>query len=300
MRKLNYLALAAAAATAVSANAATFANPTYEKDGVEYSIVKWDLEKGAFAASNDFEVDETFIFAVDVTGTPLEDALKTPSRNPNVLGRGVAYDIYVDNAPEGTEGKMNIDGRLFYIKDNVYGMVLNLFQQAVTRYADAGLLPSADYSEYGALEPGYVVVYNDNIFGFGWSAENMGEEWWDAVAAPIQGQLAFETAPYTGTKTSPEFFYGDIVPADFCPFDGLDAAGFHQAVDNWGGYAPVSFADGVPGLGAAVKGIASDVETVKSVYFDLQGRAIENPAQGLYIRQDIKADGSKASVKVIL
>lgn len=295
MRKLNYLALAACSAFALNANA-DFANP---KDADGYSIVKWNLEKGAFAESNDWEIDETFIFAVDVTGTPLEDALKVTPRDPNVLGLGVAYDLYVDNAPEGTTGKTNVDGRLFQIKDNVYGMVVNFFQQAVSRYADAGLLPNSDYTEYGALEDGYQVVYGSNIFGFGWSADNAGALWWDGVAAPIQGELSFASAPYTGTKTDPEFTYGEIVPADYCPFPGLDAGAYHSMCDAWAGYAPVDFYDGVPKRDTAVAAIASDAQTVGSRYFDLQGRMIEEPARGLYIRQDVKADGSVKSVKVV-
>lgn len=42
------------------------------------------------------------------------------------------------------------------------------------------------------------------------------------------------------------------------------------------------------------------VETVASEYYDLQGRKLYNePANGLFIRKDIKADGSVKSVKVV-
>ena len=132
MRKLNYLALAALAAAALNAQAEdyTYGNP---KDENGNYIVKYDLEKGAFAEANDWEIDETIVFAIDVTGTPLADALKNPSRNPAVLGRGVAYDLFMTSAPEGTEGKMNIDGRLMHIKDNIYGMTVNFYQQHVSQ-----------------------------------------------------------------------------------------------------------------------------------------------------------------------
>ena len=55
----------------------TLNNPT-DADG--YYIVKWDCDQGAFADSNDLEVDETFTFVIDVTGTPFEDwLLETPT-----------------------------------------------------------------------------------------------------------------------------------------------------------------------------------------------------------------------------
>jgi len=295
MRKLNYLALAALAATAMNVQAQV-ANP---KDADGKYIVKWDLEKGAFAEANDWEIDETFVFAVDVTGSPLADALKTPSRNPEILGRGVAYDLFVTSAPEGTEGAKNIDGRLIHIKDNVYGMVVNFFQQHVSRYHDAGLLPNADYTDYECLHPGAVVEWNSNIFGFGWSETNPGAEWWDGVATPMTDCMEFSCAPYTGTKKSPEFFYGDIVPADYCPFESLDAAKYHEMCDSWGGYAPAKFWDDIQKLNAGVGSVVSDAATVSSAYYDLQGRKIAEPSRGLYIRQDVKADGTIETVKVV-
>ena len=298
MRKLNYLALAALAATAMNAKAddGNFANPSYDVDGTKYYVVKYDLEQGKFAEANDWEIDETFVFAVDVTGTALESALATPSRNPAVLGRGVAYDLFVTSAPEGTTGKMNIDGRLIKIKDNIYGMCVNFYQQHTSRYADAGFGPNADYSDYECLHEGNKVTWNSNIFGFGWSADNPGAEWWDGVAAPLTGSMPFECAPYTGTKTSEYYDFGSSTPADYCPFEGLDAAAYHSMCDTWGGYTAPEFAADVM---SAVETIAAEAQTVKSVYYDLQGRQISEPAQGLFIRQDIKADGSKSSVKVI-
>lgn len=296
MRKLNYLALAALAAASLNAQAQTeytYGNP---KDAEGNYIVKYDMEKGAFAEANDWEIDETIVFAIDVTGTPLADALKNPSRNPAVLGRGVAYDLFMTSAPEGTEGKMNIDGRLMHIKDNIYGMTVNFYQQHVSRYADAGMGPNSDYSDYEALKPGAVVSWNSNIFGFGWAADNPGAEWWDGVAAPQTDSFPFACAPYTGTKTSPEFFYGDVTPADQCPFEGLDPGAFHSMCDAWGGYAaPDAFK-----IALAVEGIAADAETVSSAYYDLQGRKVAQPEKGLYIRQDVKADGSVSAVKVIM
>lgn len=179
MRKLNYLALAALAATAINVQAqTTYGNP---KDEDGFYIVKWDMDKGAFADANDWEVDETFVFAIDLTGTPFVDAMAQPSRNPAVLGRGLAYDLY-PTSPSEENGTASIDYRMFHIKDNVYGMVVNFFQQHTSRYKDLGLVPNADYSEYLATTADEVTTWDGNLFPFGWSADNPGAEWWDGIA----------------------------------------------------------------------------------------------------------------------
>jgi hypothetical protein len=295
MKKVYLLAAAAMLATTAS-NATTFGNPTEEYDGNTYYIVKWDPETHAFASSNDWEIDETFIFAIDVKGTPLESALETPSRNTAVLGRGVAYDLYVTNAPEDATGT-NIDGRLVHIEGTIYGLTMNFFQQHTSRYKDSGLWPNEDYTEYGATTVGNVVTWDSNIFGFGWSADNPGQEWWDAVASPIQGEFAFRCAPYTGTKTSPLYYYADS-DADSCPFEGLDPAAYHSMCDSWGGYAAPSDYDKV----ASVKNVLSESSSpvVSTEYYNIQGmRLNEVPQKGLYIERNIKADGSSKVSKIV-
>ena len=305
MRKTTLLAALALASAGLTASAQTsdykvaFNNPL-DEDG--FMIVKYDLEKDAFAASNDWEIDETFVFAIDVTGTPLETALSTASRNPAVLGRGVAYDLYTTNLVlEGEQGS-NIDGRLMHIKGNIYGMTLNFFQQSVSRYKDAGLVPNADFTDYACLADGQVVEFDGNIFGFGWAADNPGAEWWDAVAAPIQGQSRFRCAPYTGTKTSPEYTFGDIVDASECPFEGLDAGAYHSMCDNWGGYARPTAADYEAATAAAgIDGVlATDATVVSTEYYDLTGRRLSAPAEkAVTICRDLLSDG-RTSVKKIV
>lgn len=305
MKKTTLLAALALAGASFTSQAAdeykvAFNNPL-DADG--FMIVKYDLDKGAFAESNDWEIDETFVFALDVTGTPLEAALQTASRNPAVLGRGMAYDIYSTNlVPEGGTGS-SIDGRLMHIKDNIYGMTLNIYQQSVSRYKDAGLVPNADFTEYLATTAGQVTEFDANFFGFGWSADNPGAEWWDGVAAPIQGQSRFRCAAYTGTKTSPEFTAGDVIPATECPFAGLDAGSFHSMVDNWGGYARPTAADfAAATTSAGIQGIISSdaAEVIATEYYDLMGRRLEAPAEKtVSIRRDILSNGKTAVSKVI-
>lgn len=298
--KNSTILLAAAAVFATSASAQTFGNP---KDTEGNYIVKWNPATESFADANDWEIDETFIFAVDVTGTGYEEALATTGRGS--IGRGMAYDLYVTSAPEGTTGKSNIDGRLFHIKDNVYGMVINFFQQHVTRYADDFLLPNEDYTEYGVLEPGYVVSWNANLFPFGWAQDNPGAEWWDAIGAPICGEFPFASAPYTGKKTSQDYFYGDLVPEDVCPFEGLDSGAFHSMCDNWGGYAPIEYYAEALGEETddpdnAGVGSVSVSPVVSAEYYNIQGQKLNYvPQKGLYIQKNTKADGTFETVKKV-
>ncbi|MDE7081080.1 MAG: hypothetical protein K2O78_05470 [Muribaculaceae bacterium] len=257
------------------------ANPTLEDGSF---IVKYDMANHCFAADNDFEIDETFVFAIDVTGTEYETALKNPSRNPNVLGRGMAHDFYVNNDVTGFEHYSNggnLDGRLFHIEGNIYGAVFNLFQLAQGRYKDTcfGLYTEDGADRYDAMQPGATVTFGANHFGFGWSADNIGEEWWDAIAAPITN-LWFRTAPYTGTKTGADFYFDDF---ECVPFEGNDA----EIADK--GYAMPQFWDQLIGTNG-VSIIGGDDADAPVEYYNIQGIRVENPAQGLYIvRQGAKA-----------
>lgn len=48
----------------------------------------------------------------------------------------------------------------------------------------------------------------------------------------------------------------------------------------------------------AIKNVETS-ETISSKWYDLQGREVKNPAAGIYLRVDAKADGSKRGVKVV-
>lgn len=292
-----YLGAAALLLGTVSMSAQEFGNP---KDADGFYIVKWDPTTEAFAESNDWEIDETFIFAIDVTGTALETALKEASRNPDVLGRGVAYDIYTTNlVPEGGTGS-SIDGRLMHIKDNVYGLTMNFYQQAVTRYKDAMFVPNSDYTDYACLAEGQVTEFSSNIFGFGWSADNGGAEWWDGVAAPIQGVFNFRSAAYTGTKTSEAYYADDeaILAADPQPFAGWDAGSYASMVAGWGGYAsPKAYDVATSGINAVA---VDNSPVVTTEYYNFQGQRLNNaPENGMFIVKSIKANGSYNATKVV-
>ena len=260
------------------------ANPTLE-DG-SY-IVKYDMENHKFAESNDFEIDETFVFAIDVTGTPYVDKLAETGRNPAVIGRGMARDIYANNDinkfPHFEAGG-NLDGRMFHIEGNVYGMCFNIFQYASGLYKD-GPLGYVSATEYDCCQPGAVTTFGCNVFPFGYSADNQGIEWWDAIATPIT-TVWFNTAPYTGTKTSPDFYFDDYTTGEAFP----GCADSKNSDKGW--CKPEFYKNVTSGINDV---IIDNNDNAPVEYYNLQGVLVNNPENGMYIRRQ----GTKAT-KIVL
>lgn len=204
MKKL-FLFLAAAMVS-VASMAHTVNNPIGE-DG-RY-IVKYDMANHQFAASNDMEVDETFVFAVDVTGTWLENWLKG---TPTAAGasRGVAFNNWTSRGD--TNGDFR---RLKQIDGNIFGMTCN-FAQAKAEAADWSLSLMTDSVLY---------VYGQ-LFGFEYTAENPGAGWWmwgegsnEGETTQAEGADCFFTfVPYTGARKSVEFFADDFTNGDIFGF----------------------------------------------------------------------------------
>lgn len=184
---------AAAALVSLAASAYTLNNPV-GADG-RY-IVKYDCAAGAFAAANDFEVDEVVTIAVDVTGTWLEDFLK---ETPAAAGasRGVAINFWTNYGE--TNGDVR---RLKQINGNVWGATMKLSQVMVT--------------PENAVKTDSVVYVSAQFFCFEFTAENPGAGWWMWGTNAVDNTWAegsdclFATAAYTGTKTSE-----DIAGDDF-------------------------------------------------------------------------------------
>lgn len=173
-------------------------------------IVKYDCAKGAFAAANDVEMDEAFTLAVDITGTWLEDYVKG---TPKVAGatRGVAINHWTSVG--ATNGDVR---RLKQINGNIYGMTV-----CYDQIAD----PSEDYSP--AKVKGEIMYVEAQLFGFEYTADNAGADWWawngndvaTTVAPNSPDGNMFALAPYTGTKTSPELYADDFEDGDIYGFE---------------------------------------------------------------------------------
>lgn len=147
-------------------------------------IVKWDCSTNRFASSNNFEADETFTFAVDITGTSWVSWL---AENNN---RGICTNFSLTS-----DGAQNIarDGdRLFHITGNIYGKTINIAQLATNWSTPALGAKTAIYS---------------NIFGFCTNPEG----WWINPSDNVTGEsdCFFRTAAYTGTRTCPAFYSND-------------------------------------------------------------------------------------------
>ncbi len=207
MKKVTFLL--AAALLSLGATAHTLNNPV-GADG-RY-IVKYDCAKGAFAASNDIEADETFTFAVDVTGTWLEDFLKA---TPTAEGatRGVAINKWTSKGD--VNGETN---RLKQINGNIFGMTVNYAQ----------IFSNDSVLKVDVLAKDSILYIYGQIFGFEFTAEEAGAGWWMWNDQPVETTQApgadclFAFLPYTGTKSSEEF-YGD----DFDePMFGFDEKGY--------------------------------------------------------------------------
>lgn len=254
---------------AVISNSQTLNNPT-DADG--YYIVKWDCSESAFTASNDMEADETFTFAVDVTGTPWADWLK---ETPTAAGATRALAINKWTNYGDVSGETN---RLKQISENVYAATWNIIQMASTM----------DVSAATGIDS--IVYIYGQVFGFEFTDDNPGAGWWmwpDEISAgtaidPGTGAI-FRTLPYTGENTSPEIWSDDYEGGLF----------FSNNAPVQGYTLPCPQATGV------IDVIEREAEIIGHEFYNILGVQLrEEPRQGLYIHRIIRADGTAEAVKI--
>lgn len=269
MKKLTLLATALMVAFGVNAQPYTVNNPIGE-DGMY--IVKWDCETGQFAASNNMEADETFVFAIDVTGHWLENWLKEPATAAGA-SRGVACNFWTGFGDVQGDVK-----RFVHIKDNVYGITVNLYQVMTSE------------EKVGAIVAGEPLSVDGMLFGFEYTADNPGAGWWMWGGNPEGNTLAegsehfFACAPYTGTKISEEFFADDFVEPIF---------GYGNEFAGYAAPCATPISDGIENIDAA--------EVVSVTYFDVLGNQLqEAPITGLYIKSSLLTNGQTVREKVWL
>jgi hypothetical protein len=250
-------------------DAQTLNNPT-DEDG--YYIVKWDCSQNGFAASNDIEADETFTFAVDVTGTPWVDWLK---ETPTATGATRALAINKWTNYGDVSGGTN---RLKQIEENVYAATWNIVQMAT------------NMNVVSATGTDSVVYIYGQVFGYEYTEDNPGAGWWmwpeeiQAATAIDPGTGAiFRTLPYTGEKTSPEIWSDDYEGGLF----------FSNNQPEKGYTLPCAISTtGINEL------IGTDPQVIGHEYFDILGkRLLKEPSQGLYIHRILKSDGTAEVVK---
>ncbi len=268
MRKFTLL-FVAFAMIVIGAKAQNLNNP---KDADGYYIVKWNCASETWAESNDVEIDQTFVFAVDVTGTPFEAWLKA---TPTAAGATRALAINKWTNYGDVSGGTN---RLKQIKGNIFGATWNIKQMASTMDVESATGIDSVLYVYG------------QVFGFEFTADNPGAGWW-LWPAEIEGGTAidpgtgaiFRTLPYTGTKTSAEFFSDDYEGGLFLSNNTPEK-----------GYTLPC----VMSTTATRDQLKSESPVVSHEYYNLQGvKLLRAPERGLYIHKMIKADGSSVSKK---
>ncbi len=250
----------------------TLNNP---KDKAGHYIVKWDCELNEFADTNDFEADETFTFAIDVTGTPWEEWLK---ETPTAEGATRALAINKWTNFGDVSGGTN---RLKQIKENVYGAQWNIIQMASTMDVES------------ATGIDSIVYIYGQVFGFEFTSENPGANWWlwatgvpEATAIdPGAGTGAiFKTQPYTGTKTSEEFYSDDYEGGLFLS-NNTPEKGYTLPCPE-------------PVIVSVDDVTAPDAKVVANEYYNSLGQRLpEVPLKGFYIHKMLMDDGTTRVVK---
>jgi hypothetical protein len=134
-----------------------------------------------------------------------------------------------------------------------------------------------------------VVYVKGQVFGYEFTSTNPGAGWWLWPAEipagteinPGPGNI-FKTLPYTGTKTSPEFFSDDYEGGLF----------FSNNTPEKGYTLPCVI---LTGIADHLKG---DVPVIGHEYYNIQGVKLSRaPERGLYIHKVLKADGTSVSTK---
>jgi hypothetical protein len=248
-----------------SVNAQVLNNP---KDGNGNMIFKWDCTNNQFATSNSFEIDENVVFAVDVTGTPLEVWLTGATGG---ITRSIGYQFW-------TQWAGSIDGRFIKIKTNIYGATMNFLQQATSRnqLAMLGTTPPATATSIGTVTQLY-----SNIFGFGYLGANWGAEWWQSAFFAV----SMNTSAYTGTKISASFLKSYYNDTNFFP------GGF----TDWRGYA----APCVISTSTDIVSTVSNSPVVSYEYFTiLGGKLVILPEHGIFIQKSFRQDGTSTTLKI--
>ena len=222
------------------------------------------------------EVDQTFTFAIDISGTPgLEEFINNYTLT-SAGEKSIAMHMWAG------DGSYNCDVRLMHMTGTLYGATLNLEYLVGNDQANP-VFPSTFLTDFKTT--GTIFYWHAIVLGFGYSEDDEGIDWWNPSAHGTSGfgVLHVATAPYTGAYDSDSIFYGDdneINPYIF--YEGASA----------GLAAPCS-------VSTAVKEIPMNASPIiKHEYYNLQGgRLIEEPQNGLFIDKAVRVDGSNLTNK---
>lgn len=177
-------------------------------------IVKWDCAANDFAEANDMEWNETFVFAVNLAGTPLGEWIMRGSGRPGVE-RSVAFDRFRVKQDESTQ--FNPDAsRLWHIRDTIFGATFNFAQIQYFQSNQFHTPTMGEQTTIAARLFGFETAKGakcdaaptgGNLSGKWYEWSNAGTtqsqwngQWLEGKYVSENDQYLFRFAPYTGTK----------------------------------------------------------------------------------------------------
>lgn len=223
MKKNLFLRLALVgllAGSSVMAGEHRLPNQPVGKDG--YYIVKWDCEKNTWAESNDMEYDETFVLAIDLTGTPYESWVKN-AQTRNGVTYPVDNTLVSLNTFRNDRGTEYVDqrARLWHIRDNIYGAMYN-FGQFVLKNGNNNAPAIGEKTKIYTRIFESATLFSDRCYPIEPSGDHKKGSVWDYKDewySAKDNEPFFVFAPYTGTKTGAEFTTEEQTPGTFIFYD---------------------------------------------------------------------------------
>ena len=247
-----------------------------------YHNYVYDCQAGEIVSSLP-QLDETFTFAVDITGD--EDLLKFINEwTPSVDGaeKSLALHFWNDAGQAG-------DARLMHISGNLYGVTINL-KYLVANGGSSPVYP--DLSNY--LQNDSIYWWHALVVGFCYTGTEAGIDWWKANNTGADGLrpdydfgvIHIRTAAYDGSHAADENFWAD----DF------DPAYPWYTETTAGMAAPCSVSEN----NAAIETIktANNATVVSREYFNTLGQKLNRtPLKGMYIERAKMSNGSVVTSK---
>ncbi|MDR1973144.1 MAG: hypothetical protein LBQ31_00530 [Bacteroidales bacterium] len=256
----------------------------WNAEGGYHSYV-YDCQTGGIVSSLP-QLDETFTFAVDITGD--ENLLKFINDwTPSVEGAQKSFAIHFWN-DLGNAG----DARLMHIEGNIYGATINLKYLV----ANAGAAPvNPDLSNY--LLNDSVYWWHAVVVGFCYNESEAGIDWWksgqtgEGGVRPDYdfGVVHLRTAAYDGSHATDENFYADDLEPVY-PWYTETTAGMA---------APCATASLEPEAIETVS-LTTNATVVSREYFNVLGQKLSvPPVKGIYVERAKMSNGSVVSKKLI-
>lgn len=186
-------------------------------------VVLWDCDKNDFADANTMEWGETFVFAINLAGTPLGNwVMQQPSQAGAV--RTIAFDRLLVKNGDDSNDHFDLDvSRLWLIRDTIFGATFN-FSQIKLRNGQFHTPANGATTGIAARLFGAEAALGDKCGNtpsvskwWQWSNNSTYSEWggrWEeGKYVSEDDQYLFHFAPYTG-QSDPTINAQDDDPRD--------------------------------------------------------------------------------------